>query len=99
MELSPALLSLVLSALTPFVLEWLKDKPWAPFVQRYRADLNRVTAAIVAAGNAVGVAFAYDAATGTLTITGLDLTQILTIGVTALLAFITQEIVYRKAVQ
>ena len=94
-----SMVTLLISLVTPLIMEYLKTKPWAPFLQQHAPTMNRVVAVLVSIGNTVGVSAAYDAVTGTLTITGLILDDIARIGVTALLAFLTQEVVYRTQVK
>lgn len=86
---------LVWATISAWVLEKLKTQPWAPFIQEYAPLLNRVTAVIVAVASAVGITFAWDPAAHTLTIGGLDLVSITSLGWTALEQFVLQELVYR----
>lgn len=93
-----SVVSLLIALVTPVILEWLKTQPWMPLINQATPTLNRITAVLVAVGQVVGVSFAFDADAGTLVIAGLSLGNIARMGVTALMAWITQEIVYRRAV-
>lgn len=92
-----SILSLIFSLFTPVILEYLKSKPWAPFINANTPRLNAIFAFIVAAGASIGLTFQFNA--DTLTIGGLNLERIAVTGATALLAWLTQEIVYRLAVR
>jgi len=94
-----SVVSLLLSLVTPVIMEYLKKEPWFPFLQLHAKTLNRVFAVVVAIAQTVGISVAFDATAGTLTIAGLVLSDIARIGVTALLAFITQELAYRGLVR
>lgn len=94
-----SVVSLLLSLVMPVLMEWLKKEPWFPLLQLHAKTLNRVIAVLVAIGQTIGISFAFDATAGTLTIGGLVLSDIARIGVTALLAFITQELAYRGLVR
>ncbi len=92
------LISAALGARTPKMLEWLKTKPWAPFIEPYAPTLNRITAVVVAFANGLGVTFAYDKVAHTATIGNLDPVAIAQAAVSAVIAFIVQEVVYRKVI-
>lgn len=87
--------ALVVSAVVPKLLELLKSKRWAPFIQPYAPVLNTVTAGVVALVTALGVTVDFDAAAGVLTVSGLLPDQLLMTGVTWLVNWAVQEIVYR----
>ena len=95
----PSLLSLLFSLINPMVLEWLKSKPWFPLIEKGRPFLNAVMAALAAAGNVVSVSWAWEAATGTLTIRGLIADDIVRLGATFLLSWLLQELTYRFGVK
>ena len=84
----------VWAAISAWVLEWLKDKPWAPFIVEYGPYLNRATALVIAVGSAIGITFAFDATAHTLTIGGLDLVSISTLAWKAVEQFVLQQLVY-----
>lgn len=94
-----SVLSLLLSLVTPVLLEWLKREPWMPVIQPHQPKINAVVAAVVAVSQVVGISFAFDATAGTLTIGGLVLSDMARIGVTALLAWVFQEVTYRTRVR
>lgn len=89
------LIGLVVSALVPKLLELLKSKRWAVFIQPYGPFLNTITAGTVALLTALGVSVDYDAAAGVLTVTGLLPGELLRTGVTWLVNWAVQEFVYR----
>jgi hypothetical protein len=98
--MSPALLiSLTVSALVPHALEFLKAAPWFPFVQPHARRLNRIMAVLVAIATSIGVSWSFNQEAGTLTITGLRLTEILPLAAQAVANFVTQEVVYRTAIR
>lgn len=99
MEILASLISLVLALGQPVVLEWLKDRPWVPFITRYTPVWNRITALVVTASNVVGVSYAFDATAGTFTVTGLDIDNIVRMAVTLAFAWIANQAVYAKAVK
>jgi hypothetical protein len=94
-----SLVSLLLSLVSPVVLEWMKKSPWLPFITANTKTLNRLVAVAIAVGQTIGISFAFDATAGTLTIAGLVLSDMARIGWTALLAFVTQELAYRGLVR
>lgn len=92
------LIGLIVSAVVPKLLELLKSKRWAPFIQPYAPVLNTVTAGGVALLTALGVSVDFDSARGVLTVSGLLPGQLLQTGMTWLLYWVTQEGVYRVAI-
>lgn len=66
-----ALAVLVVSSLTPKLLELLKQRAWFPLMDVSAPVLNRVTPLAVALLTATGVTWQFDDATGTLTLSGL----------------------------
>lgn len=91
------IISMAISVITPAIMQWLKSEPWMPLIARGRPAINAIVAALVAVGNVVGVSYAFS--DGTLTVTGLDIMQMAQMGVTFVLAWITQEVVYRTKVK
>jgi hypothetical protein len=87
-------IGLVISAFVPKILELLKSKRWAPFIQPYAPMLNRCTGAVVALLTTVGVTIDFDAVAGVLTVGGLLPDQILLTGITWLMNWGVQELVY-----
>lgn len=89
---------LVISALVPKLLELLKSNRFAPFINHYSPWVNRTTAIAIAFLTALGVTIDFDSAAGVLTIGGLLPEQMLRLGLTWLLNFGVQELVYRQFV-
>lgn len=89
------LISWLVSAGTPYVLQWLKAQPWAPFIQPYAPTLNRITAVAASLVTALGVTWTYDAATGQLVVSGLVLADVVRLGLSIVGNFVVQEVVYR----
>lgn len=91
------LLMLVVSAVTPWLLERLKHVRWFPLMQPIAPVLNRVTPAALAALVASGISYSFDG--GTLTISGLVPDQI----VRGLLLWVvgagTQHVAYVRAIR
>lgn len=92
------LVGLLVSAIAPKLLEWLKPARWAPFIKPYAPRLNRLTAIAVATLTTLGVTVDFDAAAGVLTIGGLQAEPLLRFGLTWILNFALQETVYRRFV-
>lgn len=92
-----SLLSLIVSLLTPALIQYCKSQPWMPLFHHHQPRLNAIGAVLVAVGQTLGVAFAFSG--GTLTVSGLEPVKMATLGATALLALIVQELTYRVAVQ
>ena len=65
------LLMLVISAVTPWLLEKLKWARWFPLMSPYAPILNRVTPLMLAAIVAAGVTISFDQTAGVLMIRGL----------------------------
>lgn len=91
------LVSTLVSTLTPFLLERIK---WSrlPFLDPLKPTLNRVMAALTAMVTALGVTISYDAAAGTLTVTGLGLESVATAGVSFVVNLAVQQTIYRTAI-
>ncbi len=91
------IISLFFATITPAIFQWLKTQPWMPLIERGRPAINAVVAALVAAGNVMGVSYVF--ADGTLTITGLVIDDMVRLLVTFALAWITQEGIYRFGIK
>jgi len=65
------ILMLLISALTPWLLERLKWARWFPLMAPFAPVLNRVTPLALAALVAAGVTMQFDHATGVLMVSGL----------------------------
>lgn len=89
------LVGMLVSAFMPKLLNWLKDKHWAPMTWD-NATVNRWCALLTALLTSLGVHYTFDAASGRLVVDGLFWDQILFALVNAALNFGTQEAVYRK---
>lgn len=92
---SDPLVSVLISAGMPYLLEWLKWEHWWPLMRPYAPRLNRLVALSIAGLTAVGVTLEYDAAAGTLLIAGLHAERLLATGLQALVNGLVQERVYR----
>src|SRR5262245_22656447 len=62
---------------TSTALKWLKYQHWFPLMAKEAAVLNRLFSLAVAFIAAIGIHYTFDAATGTMVITGLTLPGIL----------------------
>ena len=76
-------------------IEWLKHASWFPVLQPHMKRAQRWISIVVAIAAALGINYSFDAAAGTLLITGLTLS---TIG-HGLIQFAMQEIAYTKLIQ
>lgn len=92
------ILSLLIAALMPYLLEWLKPKTWFPFIEPAMPQLNRATAIIAAVATALGVGMDFDATAGVLTITGLKAADLARLAATAIANLAVQQAVYRTAI-
>lgn len=92
------LVGLLVSFAMPWLLERLKSYKWAFFIEHYGPVVNRVTAIAVAICTALGVSATFDAAHGTLLLSGLFAGQIAQHALNALMNLVVQELVYRKLV-
>jgi len=84
----------IVSYLVVQFVAWLKRSSLFPWIGDHTAGLNRCLAATLAALAAIGINFHYDAAAGSLLITGLTLTSIATFVVEWLRGWIMQELLY-----
>lgn len=94
-----ALLVLLISVLTPWVLERLKYSRWFPFMQPFAPVLNRLTPLVVAAITAAGVTVGFDQGSGVLTVGGLVPSDV----IRGLLLWgagaLTQQVSYKRAIE
>ena len=97
--MDPSVITMIFSLITPLILQWVKSSPWVPFINNNSGTINRIISIITALGNTVGVSFAYDGAAKTLLISGWDLTNVLVLGITALMAWIVQQLLYRQTIE
>lgn len=89
-----SVVSVLLGLVMPVVIEYLKREPWVPFFKLHGGWINGVLAAVLAAGQVVGVQVAFDAVGHTLQISGLDMVSMSTMAVTAFVAWLTQQLTY-----
>jgi hypothetical protein len=78
-------------------LERLKAASWFPYLTARTASLNRIVSIVLAAGSVAGIQAAYDG--GTLTISGLTLSGILTAVIEVGRQWVMQQIIYRVAIE
>lgn len=91
------LLMLLVSAVTPWVLERLKSARWFPFMHPVAPVLNRLTPIVLAALVASGITYSFDG--GTLTISGLLPDQIVRGLLLWLVGAGTQHLAYQRAIR
>lgn len=82
------------SAVVVWVIQWLKHAGWCPWITADSNTLTRTISAAAAIGTAAGIHFSFDAAAGSLAITGLLLPNILHFLWVALQQFVGQELIY-----
>lgn len=92
-----SVLSLLVSLITPALIQYLKSQPWMPFIRHNAPVLNALVAGAIAVAQTVGIAVAFDA--GTLTISGINPVNNAIVAATAALAWLVQEITYRTTVR
>lgn len=81
------------------LIQWLKGKSWFPFASADNAQLNRATSFIFALITAVGIHYSFDPDLGTLTITGLTLSNLLHTGWATLQQYAVQQVSYKKLIK
>jgi hypothetical protein len=81
------------------MMQWLKHKPWFPFLVEGNDHLNRAFAVVVAIGASVGIHFTFDAEAGSLMITGLILTNVLHAGWASIQQYAFQQFMFRSVIK
>jgi hypothetical protein len=90
----------VFAALTSFVLQWLKNQKWFPFLNAWSATWWKYTvSAIVAAAVAAGISFQFDPTIGRLIIDGLTWAAIGHALLAFCVSFATQHLSYEGMVK
>lgn len=77
METQELLSQFTSAAIVVYALQWIKGAGWCQWLTMETESLNRVVAAIAAAGSAIGIHAAYDTTGGVLTISGLTLAGVI----------------------
>ena len=91
---------IVVAMAMSYVLQWLKRSKWFPLLtERSDRIIKVVWSALVAAGGAVAVTFAFDPTLGQLTVTGLDWQHMWNGLVAFLTSMLSQEAAYRGLVK
>lgn len=97
---SPLGTQITISTLVVYLLEWLKTKKWAPFVQKNAATMNKITAGVVAFIAALGVSYTWDATNHQLVIANVPtLAGFVTVLWIWVKQWVMQELVYKGIVQ
>lgn len=89
---------LTLALIVPFILQWVKRSNSFKWITLESGRLNTIVAATIATLGGLGIAFAFNADTGTLTITGLSIAGIWNGLQHVILQFMMQHTVYRLAI-
>lgn len=97
--LNPMSTQVGIAIIVPFVLQWLKNAAWFPWLTRHTDGLVRLLSLAVAFASSVGIIVSWDPAAGSLLITGLHLQAIGALVFQAWAHFKGQEIVYRTAIK
>ena len=82
-------------AVIVFILQWLKNQSWFPWLSEKTDNLNRSVAVILSGLAAAGIHMTFDTEAGTLTVTGLTLATVVTGGWAWLKSYASQEMIYR----
>lgn len=91
---------IVVAMAMSYLLQWLKRSKFFPLLtERSDKIIKVVWSALVAAGGAVAVTFAFDPTLGQLTVTGLDWTHLWNGLVAFLTSMLSQEAAYRGLVK
>lgn len=86
------------SAISVFIVNFLKGRKWFPLLSNNTKWANRIVAILLSGLSAVGIHAAWSSG-GTLTITGLTLTGILAAGWLWIKSFALQEWIYQSTKQ
>ena len=86
----------IIGFIAPFILQLLKKASWFPFLTE-RADryIKVGGSAVVAAGSALAITFAFDATLGQLIVTGLTWGNLWNGMLTFAVSMISQQVSYR----
>lgn len=95
--MTATILSLLVSLITPALIQYCKSQPWLPFIRHNAPILNAIVGGAIAIAQTVGLAVAFD--DGTLTISGINPVNNAIVASTAALAWLVQEITYRTTVR
>lgn len=91
------------SAITAYlvaeVLQLLKESSWFPWLTAETAKANRIAGIVIAAVSAVGVHMTFSPDSGTLVVSGLTASGILTMGGDWLKQWAMQQFAFRSAIQ
>ena len=103
MDQGPALqgaLQVIIGMLAPFLLQWLKNAKWFPFLNHWSSTTWKYTVSIIVAlGTALGLSWSFDPAIGRLIIDGLTMTNIYHSLLAFALSFGTQQAMYLGVVK
>lgn len=92
------LLVILISAITPWIMERLKFSKYFPFMQPFAPVLNRLTPLVVAAITAAGVTVGFDQAGGVLTVSGLVPSDVIRGLILWGAGALTQQVSYTRAI-
>ena len=88
----------LLAVAVPYVIQWLKSRPWFPFANFDGGSLNRFFSWFIGAAVGLGIGFSYDASMGRLVITGLSLGAVVSAIQHGGLQIAAQHFVYKAAI-
>ena len=88
-----------ISAIIVWIIQRLKAAKWIPQMSQRTDAINRGASAVCALLAAAGITWSFSVSTGTLTVTGLTISNVLQIVWTAVQQFVFQEVVYRSSVK
>lgn len=87
--------TLTTSTMVVSIIQWLKNNKWVPFVDQHSSTINRVLAWLAAVISGAGIHYNYEAATGTLTLTGLTLVAVVHAFGDTVQSYAAQSLIYR----
>lgn len=87
------------AGISVYIIQWLKNAAKIPVVTQSSDKVNRILSALLAAVAVVGIQVQFDQAGGVLTITGLTLASVVTLGWNWIVQIVLQEVVYKGAVK
>lgn len=93
------LLVILISAITPWIMEHLKYSKWFPFMSPIAPYANRITPLVVALITAAGITIGFDQTTGVMTISGLVPSDIIRGVILWGVGIVTQQASYKRAIE
>jgi hypothetical protein len=89
----------VIGSLMAYILQWLKQAPWFPILTEQSAKWWKVAvSAVVAALTAAGIDYSWEAASGTLILTGMTFDHVWNALIAFGVSFLSQHAAYEALI-